>query len=369
MSAWTGGSQPSSLTRLHVDGPMLGLLLALLGVGLATVYSATGEDMDMVIAQGKRIGVGLLALLVVAQCPPDWFRTLTPWAYVTGLLMLVAVILLGDSSKGAQRWLDLGFLRFQPSELMKFAVPMMVASFLHHRRLPPRLLVIGLCAVMIGLPAFLVAQQPDLGTALLVASAGAFALFFSGLRWRFILGCLALAGAAAPLLWMNMRDYQKQRVMTLLDPSRDPTGAGYHTIQSKIAIGSGGLDGKGWLQGTQARLDFLPEANTDFIFAVFAEEFGLYGVLGLLLIYLLVIARGFYIASRAQDTFSRLVVSSLSLTFFIYLFVNIGMVIGLLPVVGVPLPLVSYGGTSMVTLLASFGLMMSIHTHRKLLSS
>ncbi len=359
----------SGWTRLHLDGPLLALLVLLTSIGLFTVYSATGQDMNMVIAQGKRIALGLVALVVIAQCPPEWFRTLTPWAYLGGTIMLISVLVLGDTSKGAQRWLDLGFVRFQPSELMKFAVPLMVATFLHERRLPPRLVAITLSATIIGIPTVLIAQQPDLGTALLVVSAGGFALYFAALRWRLILGAIALAGAAAPLLWHNMHDYQRRRVMTLLDPSSDPTGAGYHIIQSKIAIGSGGWDGKGWLKGTQARLDFLPEANTDFIFAVFAEEFGLIGVLGLLTVYLLIIARGLYIATRAQDTFSRLVVGSLSLTFFIYLFVNIGMVIGLLPVVGVPLPLVSYGGTSMVSLLASFGLIMSIHTHRKLLSS
>ncbi|MGJ8668720.1 MAG: rod shape-determining protein RodA [Oceanococcus sp.] len=365
-----GGSRQNNFwTQVHLDVPLLLLLLLLTCIGLVTVYSATGEDMQMVIAQSKRIAIGMAAMILVAQCPPEWFRTLTPWAYLAGSAMLVAVLLLGDSSKGAQRWLDFGFIRFQPSELMKFAVPLMVASFLHERRLPPALLPIAVCVIITCIPTALIIRQPDLGTSLLVISSGAFALYFAGLRWRVILGALALAGAAAPVLWHNMRDYQKQRVMTLLDPASDPSGAGYHIIQSKIAIGSGGWDGKGWLQGTQARLDFLPEANTDFIFAVFAEEFGLWGVLGLLMIYLLIASRGLYIAYRAQDTFSRLVCASLSLTFFIYLFVNIGMVIGLLPVVGVPLPLVSYGGTSMVTLLASFGLIMSIHTHRKLLTA
>lgn len=359
----------SSWTRLHLDGPLLLLLMLLTGIGLATVYSATGQDQAMLIAQAKRVALGFAALIIVAQCPPEWFRTLTPWAFLAGATMLGAVLVLGDSSKGAQRWLDFGFVRFQPSELMKFAVPLMVASFLHERRLPPSLFAIAVCAIIMGIPTTLIIKQPDLGTSLLVISAGAFALYFAGLRWRVILGGIAATGAAAPLLWANMREYQKQRVMTLLDPSSDPTGAGYHIIQSKIAIGSGGWEGKGWLQGTQAALDFLPEANTDFIFAVFAEEFGLSGVLGLLLLYLLIIGRGLYIAYRAQDTFSRLVCASLSLTFFIYLFVNIGMVIGLLPVVGVPLPLVSFGGTSMVTLLASFGMIMSIHTHRKLLSA
>lgn len=369
MSFEHGASRHSLWTRLHLDLPLLLLLFILTVIGLFTVYSATGQDMHMLVGQMQRIAVGVTAMVLVAQCPPDWFRTLTPWAYLAGSIMLLAVMLLGDTSKGAQRWLDFGLVRFQPSELMKFAVPLMVASFLHERSLPPRLLPILICAIIMGIPTVLIAQQPDLGTSLLVITSGIFALYLAALRWRVILGGLALAAATAPILWHNMLDYQRQRVMTLLDPSSDPTGAGYHIIQSKIAIGSGGWHGKGWLQGTQARLDFLPEANTDFIFAVFAEEYGLIGVLGLLCLYLLIVSRGLYIAWRAQDTFSRLVCGSLSLTFFIYLFVNIGMVIGLLPVVGVPLPLVSYGGTSMVTLLASFGMIMSIHTHRKLLSA
>lgn len=363
------GSRGSLLTRLHLDGPLLALLLLLAGIGMATVYSASGENLALVIAQGKRLGLGLLTLIVVAQCPPDWFRTLSPWAYLCGAILLLLVLVLGDESKGAQRWLDLGVLRFQPSELMKLAVPLAVASFLHHRHLPPGFFTILISTLLLLIPTLLIARQPDLGTALLVAAAGGFALYFAGLRWRVILGSLVLAAAAAPLVWFQLlRDYQRQRILTLIDPSSDPVGAGYHIAQSKIAIGSGGWYGKGWLEGTQARLDFLPEANTDFIFAVFAEEFGLWGVLGLLLLYVAIIARGLYIASRAPDTFSRLMVASLSLTFFIYVFVNIGMVVGLLPVVGVPLPLVSYGGTAMVTLLTGFGLMMSVHTHRKLLS-
>lgn len=363
-------SRGSWLTRLHIDGPLLGLLLLVSGVGIATVYSASGENVALAIAQSQRLGIGLLALLIVAQCPPDWFRTLTPWAYVAGATLLILVLVMGDSSKGAQRWLDIGPLRFQPSELMKLAVPLTVAAFLHNRNLPPGIFAIALSLVFLLIPSLLIARQPDLGTALLVASAGAFALYFAGLRWRVILGSLVLVAAAAPLFWFRgLHDYQRQRILTLLNPASDPVGAGYHITQSKIAIGSGGWYGKGWLQGTQARLDFLPEANTDFIFAVFAEEFGLWGVLGLLALYLLIVARGLYIASQAPDTFSRLMVASLSLTFFIYIFVNIGMVAGLLPVVGVPLPLVSYGGTAMVTLLTSFGLMMSVHTHRKLLSS
>ncbi len=359
----------SIFTRLHLDGTLLLLLITVAGLGLLTLYSASGESLPTVIAQAQRMALGLAAMVIIAQCPPEWFRTLAPWAFLAGTAMLVAVPVLGESSKGAQRWLDLGVVRFQPAEIMKFAVPLTLAAFLHNRALPPRFLHVLVCAALLGIPTVLIARQPDLGTSLLVACAGAFALYFAGLRWRWIFGLAGLAAAAAPLLWFNMHAYQKQRVLTLLNPASDPIGAGYHITQSKIAIGSGGWFGKGWLKGTQARLDFLPEANTDFIFAVYAEEAGLAGVLLLLSLYVLIVARGLFIAVRGQDTFARLVVGSLSLTFFVYVFVNIGMVAGLLPVVGVPLPLMSFGGTSMVTLLASFGLIMSIHTHRRLLAT
>ena len=281
--------------------------------------------------------------------------------------MLIAVLVFSEVGKGAQRWLDLGVIRFQPSEMVKLAVPLMIAWYLAEKRLPPTWQRLGVAALMIIVPVLLIAKQPDLGTSLLVASAGIFVLFLAGISWRLI-GALMVTGAAtAPIAWYLMRDYQRQRVLTFLDPEKDPLGAGYHIIQSKIAIGSGGLYGKGWLNGTQSQLDFLPERHTDFIFAVLSEEFGLIGVLLLLGVYLFIIARGLYIATRAQDTFTRLLAGSLTLVFFVYLFVNTGMVTGLLPVVGVPLPLVSYGGTSLVTLMAGFGILMSIHTHRRLL--
>jgi rod shape determining protein RodA len=283
--------------------------------------------------------------------------------------LLLIVIAVGTTAMGAQRWLDLGFIRFQPSELVKLAVPLCVAAFLHDRALPPGWRVVLVTLLLLAVPAVLIGLQPDLGTALLVVAAGAFVVFLAGVHWRLMALLALLAAAAGPLLWYNMHSYQKTRVLTLLNPASDPTGAGYHITQSKIAIGSGGLFGKGWLNGSQAHLNFLPESNTDFVFAVFAEETGLMGVLALLTVYFFIILRGLYIAWRSQDTFQRLLAGSLSLTFFVYVFVNIGMVIGILPVVGVPLPLVSYGGTSMVVLLMSFGMLMSINTHRRLLAT
>jgi rod shape determining protein RodA len=356
------------LETWHIDLPLLLMLLCTAGVGLFVQYSASGHSMPAVWSQVQRIGVGLVAMIAVAQAPPDLYRTIAPWAYLLTLLLLVLVLVLGDHAKGAQRWLDFGVIRFQPSELMKLALPMTVAAFLHHRRLPPGLITIAVTLALIGLPSALIMIQPDLGTSLLIIAAGSFALFFAGLQWRWILGALAAVGAAAPILWERLHDYQRQRILTLLNPESDPLGAGYHITQSKIAIGSGGVFGKGWLNGTQAKLDFLPEAHTDFIFAVFAEELGLLGVLLLLALYVAIIGRCMWIALRAQDTFQRLLAGSFAMTFFIYVFINIGMVIGLLPVVGVPLPLLSYGGTSAVSLLACFGMLMSIQTHRKLLA-
>ncbi len=357
------------LESWHIDIWLLLLLLAIAGLGIFVQYSASGHSVDGVVSQAQRIALGLAVMAVIAQAPPDLYRTVTPWAYSGSIVLLVLVELLGDHAKGAQRWLDLGFIRFQPSELMKLAMPTTIAAFLHGRRLPPNLLTILGTLALIGLPAGLIAKQPDLGTALLIVAAGGFALFLGGLQWRWIIGAAAALGAAAPLLWEHLQDYQRQRILTLLDPESDPLGAGYHITQSMIAIGSGGLFGKGWLNGTQAKLDFLPEAHTDFIFAVYSEELGFLGVLVLLALYLAVVGRCLWIAARAQDTFQRLLAGALGMTFFIYIVINIGMVIGLLPVVGVPLPLVSYGGTSAVSLLASFGILMSIHTHRKLLAN
>jgi rod shape determining protein RodA len=357
------------LERWHIDLWLLILLLAVGGIGLVVLYSASGHSIDQVISQAQRWLLGLVVMAVVAQAPPEWYRAIAPWLYGVTLILLILTLAIGASAKGAQRWLDLGVIRFQPSEIMKLAMPMTVAAFLHQRNLPPRLLTMLATLAMIVIPTGLIAKQPDLGTALLVVAAGFFALFFAGFRWRWMIGALAALGAAAPLVWSKMHDYQRQRILTLLDPESDPLGAGYHITQSKIAIGSGGLFGKGWLNGTQAKLEFLPESHTDFIFAVYSEEFGLLGIMLLLLIYLAIVTRGLFIAARAQDTFQRLLAASLAMTFFIYVFINMGMVIGLLPVVGVPLPLVSYGGTSVVSLLMGFGMLMSIQTHRKLLSS
>jgi rod shape determining protein RodA len=355
------------LAVFHIDLPLLVGVLLLSAFGLVVLYSASGENLGQVERQAVRILVALVVMLAVAQLNPTTLRRWSPWLYVVGLAMLLAVLVFGEVGKGAQRWLDLGIVRFQPSEMVKLAVPLMIAWYLAEKRLPPSWQRLAVAAVLIVVPVLMIAKQPDLGTALLVASAGIFVLFLAGISWRLI-GGLAVAGAAvAPVVWYLMRDYQRQRVLTFLDPEKDPLGAGYHIIQSKIAIGSGGLYGKGWLNGTQSQLDFLPERHTDFIFAVLSEEFGLIGVVVLLSLYLFVIARGLYIATRAQDTFTRLLAGSLTLVFFVYLFVNTGMVTGLLPVVGVPLPLVSYGGTSLVTLMAGFGMLMSIHTHRRLL--
>ena len=297
------------------------------------------------------MAVGLVALLVLSQVPPHILRIWTPWLFAAGVVLLLATWLFG-TGRGTSRWLDLGLFRFQPSEIMKLAVPMMMAWYLHPRRLPPDAASILVSVLMLAVPAVLIARQPDLGTALLVAVSGCFVLFLSGLQWRVMLGLAGLAAAAAPALWYVMHDYQRQRVLTFLDPESDPLGSGWNIIQSKIAVGSGGLLGKGWLNGTQSRLEFIPERHTDFILAVLSEEFGLIGVIFLFAIYLFIAGRGLYIATLARFTYARLLAGSLSLTFFVYVLVNAGMVSGLLPVVGVPLPLVSYGGTSIVTLLA-----------------
>lgn len=354
------------MRRLHVDGPLLGGLLLISAFGLFVLYSAVGENLRLWMSQLVRFGVALVAMLVVAQLSPDFLRRWTPLAYVGGLVLLLLVLLTGDVSQGARRWLDLG-VRFQPSEIMKLAVPMMAAWYLHDRQIPPKVSSLLLITVLIAVPTFMIARQPDLGTSLLIAASGVIVVVLAGLSVRLMLGLAVLSVPGAMLLWTFMQDYQRQRVLTLLDPNSDPLGAGYNIIQSKIAIGSGGLFGKGWTNGSQAQLEFLPERDTDFIFAVMAEELGLLGVLALIGLYMFVIGRGLFIAIQAGDTFSRLLAGTISLTFFIYVFVNTAMVTGLVPVVGIPLPLVSFGGTSMVTLMAGFGILMSIHSHRKLL--
>jgi rod shape determining protein RodA len=352
--------------RANLDGPLLGGLFLTCALGLVVLYSAVAQDFDLWLQQCVRLFVALIAMFVVAQLPPDLMRRWTPWSFLLGIVLLAMVIFRGDVGQGAQRWLNLG-IRFQPSEIMKLAVPMMAAWYLHNRQLPPRFRDLMVIAIAIIVPTVLIAIQPDLGTSLLIAASGVLVIILAGLSIRVIifLGLASIPGAY--VLWNFMQDYQKQRVLTLLNPDSDPLGAGYNIIQSKIAIGSGGLFGKGWTNGSQAQLEFLPERDTDFIFAVMGEELGLLGVLSLLGLYLFLVARGLYIATQARDTFSRLLAGSISLTFFVYVFVNTAMVTGLVPVVGVPLPLVSFGGTSMVTLMMGFGILMSIHSHRKLL--
>ena len=356
------------MRTLHLDPPLLIGLVTLAAFGLVVLFSAGGEDMDLMIRQAIRLGLAFFVMLMFAQVSMPTLARWSPWIYAGGVILLMLVLLMGEVGKGAQRWLDLGFFRFQPSEMMKLAVPMMVAWYFADKPLPPRFRQLLAAGILVAVPMLLIAKQPDLGTALLVGSAGFFAIYLAGISWRLMIGLGAAGVAALPVLWHFMHDYQRQRVLTFLNPESDPLGSGYHIIQSKIAIGSGGFYGKGWLNGTQSQLEFLPERSTDFIFAVFGEEFGFLGALTLLALYLSIILRGLYIAANAQDTYSRLLAGSLSLTFFVYLFVNTGMVTGLLPVVGVPLPLVSYGGTSMVTLMAAFGMLMSINSHRRLLS-
>ena len=352
----------------HVDGWLLLLLLLLCGFGLFVLYSASGQDLGYVQRQVLRMGAGFAFMLVLAQFKPRTLKLLAPLCYVAGIGLLVGVLLFGVGAKGAQRWLELPGFRFQPSELMKLAVPMMVAAWLTRQQLPPSFRHLLSTLVILAIPTALIMKQPDLGTSLLIAASGVFVILLSGVYWRWIFIAMGLLGAALPALWSIMKDYQRQRVLTFLDPESDPLGSGWNIIQSKTAIGSGGLPGKGWLYGTQSQLDFLPESHTDFIIAVIGEELGMAGVLILLAIYLLIIVRGLIISAQAQDSFSRLLAGSITLTFFVYVFVNIGMVTGLLPVVGVPLPMVSYGGTSIVTLMAGFGILMSIRTHRQMLT-
>tara|TARA_R110001599_G_scaffold351822_1_gene584826 strand:+ start:162282 stop:163424 length:1143 start_codon:yes stop_codon:yes gene_type:complete len=358
-------SRPSAISRFHIDIPLLVLLLALTAYGLVVLYSGSGKDMGAVVRQGRYFLLAYVIMFVVAQLSMARIMRWAPWLYAAGLATLVAVMLVGVGAKGAQRWLSLGGFRFQPSEIMKLVLPLTVAWYLADRTLPPRFLHILAALVLIGLPAALILQQPDLGTALLIAASGLFVLFMAGMGWRYIFGAVVVAVASAWPAWMFvLKDYQKQRILTMLDPESDKLGAGWNIIQSKTAIGSGGWEGKGWMNGTQSHLDFLPESHTDFIIAVMSEEFGLRGVLVLLGIYLLILLRGFWIGVRAQSSFGRMMAGSLTLTFFVYIFVNMGMVAGLLPVVGVPLPLVSAGGTSVVTLMAGFGILMAISTEK-----
>ncbi len=357
------------LDALRLDPVLLSLILILSGFGCMLLYSASGADDGSVVRQATRLGVALILLVAAANLPIRLVRKMSPWLYLGGVALLVAVMFFGEVGKGAQRWLDLGFIRFQPSEILKLAVPMVVAAYLANRALPVGWKELVVSSILVLIPSLLIARQPDLGTAILVGSAGFFVLFLAGVRWRVILSLGVLLSLMAPLLWkFALHDYQRTRILTLLDPESDPLGSGYHIIQSKIAIGSGGVYGKGWLNGTQSQLDFIPERSTDFIFSVFGEEFGFFGSVVLILIYLAIIFRGLYIAAHSTENFGRLLAGALSLTFFVYLFVNTGMVTGMLPVVGVPLPLISYGGTSMVTLMTGFGLIMSIRSAKRFLA-
>jgi len=349
------------LSVLNLDGPLLVGLGLLALYGLAILYSASGQSVDTIVRTVMRLALGTAAMLALTHASPNFLRRLAPWLYLFGVVLLVVVELTGVIGKGAQRWLNLGLFKFQPSEIMKLAVPMLAAWYLHDRPLPPDWGSLGVLAVIIFVPTGLVAIQPDLGTAALIAASGALLVLMAGLA-------VGMAGAAV-LGWNFLHEYQRARVLTFLNPQTDPLGAGYHIIQSQIALGSGGVFGKGWMNGSQAQLEFLPERSTDFIFAVVGEEFGLIGLIGLLALYLFIVARAVWLATQTNDTFSRLLALCVALTFFVYVFINAGMVSGLLPVVGVPLPLVSYGGTSVVTLLAGFGILMGLYSHRKLVGS
>lgn len=353
------------LLKLHLDPLLLVTLIAVVSFGLVVLYSAVDRNPTLFTNQVVRVSLAFVALMVAAQLHPRFYLRWTPLFYVGGLVMLVLVLVMGVSVKGSQRWLDLpGLPRFQPSEIMKVAVPLMVAWYFNDRPLPPRFSDVLVALAIILVPAGCIVLQPDLGTGILVACAGAAVVVLAGLYWKW----LAFAGAglalAAPGLWYLLQDYQRQRILTLFDPNSDPLGAGWNIIQSTTAIGSGGVYGKGLFQGTQSHLDFLPESHTDFIIAVIGEELGLVGVLSVLGLYTALVVRGLYIATQAGHTFERLVAGALTLTFFVYVFVNIAMVSGLLPVVGVPLPLISYGGTSAITLMASFGIIMAVRTHK-----
>ncbi|BAV32530.1 cell wall shape-determining protein [Sulfuricaulis limicola] len=355
-----------NIERLHLDKTLFYALLALAAISLFVVYSGSAKDLDATLGHLLRLVLGFTVLLFVAQIRPEILERWSPYIFVAGMLLLIAVLAIGVIGKGAQRWLNLGFFQFQPSEIMKLGVPMMLAWFLARGNLPPTLPKLALGFLIMAIPAFMIFKQPDLGTALLVFGAGTFVLFLGGMRWRVIITLLTVIAIAAPFAWGHLHDYQRQRVLTLFNPEADPLGTGYHTIQAMIAVGSGGIYGKGWLNSSQAHLDYLPESSTDFIFAVYAEEFGLLGSLLMLSIYTIIVARGLLIAYLAKDTYTRLLAGSLSLTFFLYFFVNMGMVTGILPIVGVPLPVMSYGGTSIVTIMAAFGIIMSIQTHRKI---
>ncbi|MDR0576857.1 MAG: rod shape-determining protein RodA [Candidatus Accumulibacter sp.] len=360
------------IRRLHarlienIDGPLLAIALAIVGFGLATIYSATFYAGGRTVAQVMNLGVGLLAMWFVARLPPQKLMRFAVPLYVVGVVLLVLVFPLGVKVNGARRWLSLGFTRVQPAEILKIAMPLMLAWYFHKHEAMLKIRHYAIAGLLLAVPFALIAEQPDLGTAILVGAAGFYVIFFAGLPWKIIVGMIVAGAAATPFVWSMLRDYQRRRILTLIDPSADPLGSGYHIIQSTIAIGSGGPFGKGWLQGTQTHLEFIPERHTDFIFAVFSEERGLAGNCILLILYLLLIVRGLTITARAPTLFARLLGGSITLSFFTYAFVNMGMVSGILPVVGVPLPFMSYGGTALVTLFLGIGILMGIQSHRML---
>ena len=355
------------VNRLHIDGALFLGIIMLLIAGLFIVFSAGGENWDLLQRHGIRILISLFILLSIAQIPPHSLRRWSPHLFFLSMGSLVLVLWVGYVGRGAQSWLELGILRFQPSEVMKLAIPMVVVWVLTRRPLPPKLIDLIFAGIAILLPSFLVAMQPDLGTAILLIFSGLSVIFLAGVRWRYLLTMIAFVAAIAPYLWYQLHDHQRRRIVTMFNPWDDPMGSGYHIIQSQIAVGSAGIAGKGWLNGTQSQLEFIPERSTDFIFAVYAEEFGLIGAIVLIVLYLFVVGRAFVLAYKAEDSYTRLLVGSLALTFFFYIFVNTAMVTGVLPVVGIPLPLISYGGTSMVTVMAAFGVIMSASTHKRLM--
>ena len=352
--------------RLHIDFPLFLAFIAIFIVSLTTIYSASNSSIDAVVNQGIKILISISAMVVVAQFSPLSYARVGPWLYFLCLVLLILVLVIGETRNGATRWLNIGITSFQPSELMKIAMPLMIARYISRGALPPNISSVALSIIIVLIPSYLIMEEPDLGTSILIAFSGLVVIFLSGLKKRYLAIAFALFLAYLPFMWSSIHPFQKKRVLSFLNPESDPLGSGYHLIQSKIAIGSGGVFGKGWLNSTQGQLDFLPERTTDFIFAILAEEFGFLGVSLLIGIYLFIIWRGIMIAVNAQDLFSRLLASSISLTFFVYVFVNIAMTTGLLPVVGVPLPLISSGGTSMVTIMVGLGMLMSIQTHRRL---
>ncbi len=351
--------------RLHIDFPLLLAFLAIFMISLTAIYSASNSNIDAVVNQAIKILISISAMAVVAQFSPLSYGRVGPWLFLLCLVLLILVLVIGETRNGATRWLNIG-ISFQPSELMKIAMPLMIARYIANGALPPTVFSVGVSITIVLVPSVLIMLEPDLGTSILIAFSGLVVIFLSGLKKRYLAVAFGLFLAYLPLMWANMHPFQKNRVLAFLNPGSDPTGSGYHLIQSKIAIGSGGLFGKGWLNSTQGQLDFLPERTTDFIFAILAEEFGFLGISLLIGIYLFIIGRGIMIAINAQDLFSRLLASSISLTFFVYVFVNIAMTTGLLPVVGIPLPLISSGGTSMLTIMVGLGMLMSVQTHKRL---